>query len=79
LEDEVKLHPKRFDTTHIGWIIFVIGIFLNQLWCQILLISTEMAKRICGCWKYRTALELAKVKLLTSHFSLLTLDKMLMH
>jgi hypothetical protein len=25
------------------------------------------------------ALELAKVKLLTSHFSLLTLDKMLMH
>jgi hypothetical protein len=49
LEDgEVKLHPKRFDYYAI---IFVIGIFLDN--CggvnKFLLISTEMAKRICGC------------------------------
>jgi hypothetical protein len=57
----------------------VIGIFLVVVGSTNPLISTEMAKRILVAESIEAALELAKVKLLTSHFSLLTLDKMLMH
>jgi hypothetical protein len=38
-----------------------------------------MAKSFVVAESIEAALELAKVKLLTSHFTLLTLDKMLMH
>jgi valyl-tRNA synthetase len=74
LEDgEVKLHPKRFDNTYAHWLNNIRDWNISrQLWWgqQILLISTEMAKRILWLLKYEAALELAKVKLLTSHFSL---------
>jgi valyl-tRNA synthetase len=53
LEDgEVKLHPKRFDNTYAHWLNNIRDWNISrQLWWgqQILLISTEMAKRICGC------------------------------
>jgi valyl-tRNA synthetase len=71
LEDgEVKLHPKRFDNTYAHWLNNIRDWNISrQLWWgqQILLISTEMAKRILWLLKYEAALELAKVKLLTSH------------
>jgi valyl-tRNA synthetase len=50
LEDgEVKLHPKRFDNTYAHWLNNIRDWNISrQLWWgqQILLISTEMAKRI---------------------------------
>jgi valyl-tRNA synthetase len=83
LEDgEVKLHPKRFDNTYAHW--------LNNIrdWniSRQLVGSTNPAyfygdgkEDFVVAESIEAALELAKVKLLTSHFSLLTLDKMLMH
>jgi valyl-tRNA synthetase len=84
LEDgEVKLHPKRFDNTYAHWLNNIRDWNISrQLWW-----GQQIPAYFYGDGKedfvvaesIEAALELAKVKLLTSHFSLLTLDKMLMH
>jgi valyl-tRNA synthetase len=77
-----KLHPKRFDNTYAHWLNNIRDWNISrQLWW-----STNPAyfygdgkEDFVVAESIEAALELAKVKLLTSHFSLLTLDKMLMH
>jgi valyl-tRNA synthetase len=77
----VKLHPKRFDNTYAHWLNNIRDWNSRQLWWgqQIPAYFYGDGKDFVVAESIEAALELAKVKLLTSHFSLLTLDKMLMH
>jgi valyl-tRNA synthetase len=78
-DGEVKLHPKRFDT-YAHWLNNIRDWNISrQLWGQQIPAYGDGKEDFVVAESIEAALELAKVKLLTSHFSLLTLDKMLMH
>jgi valyl-tRNA synthetase len=76
LEDgEVKLHPKRFDNTA-HWLnnIRDWNISRQLWWVNSTYFYGDGKEDFVVAESIEAALELAKVKLLTSHFSLLTLD-----